>query len=237
MLGFLHRLDPRICLVLREHAVESLVVFLAKPVELGRLLFRHRLVSFRILAGYYGTADRKRRDIHRIVSLALVFVIHDLVLPFTYQCGRDDVVPLASTACGSQDTDMDDELLSAARAVRENAHAPYSGFKVGAALISEAGNHHVGCNVENVAYPEGTCAEAGAIAAMIAAGDCRIAAIAVIADSPAPVPPCGGCRQKIAEFAVGNVPVILATIGGEVLRTTVADLLPGAFDAAHMGRA
>ncbi|MBJ3762608.1 cytidine deaminase [Maribius pontilimi] len=132
---------------------------------------------------------------------------------------------------------MDDPLLMAARAVRENAHAPYSGFKVGAALRSVTGNRHVGCNVENVAYPEGTCAEAGAIAAMIAAGDTRIAEIAVIADSPEPVTPCGGCRQKIAEFADGDVPVTMATTSGKILRATVSELLPGAFDTGHMDRA
>ncbi|MCT4685248.1 MAG: cytidine deaminase [Roseicyclus sp.] len=125
-------------------------------------------------------------------------------------------------------------LIEDAAAVRLNAHAPYSGFKVGAALRSVEGRTHVGCNVENVAYPEGTCAEAGAIAAMIAAGDRRIAEVAVIADSPAPVPPCGGCRQKLAEFAAGDVVVTLATTRGATLVTTVAELLPGAFDAGHM---
>jgi cytidine deaminase len=125
-------------------------------------------------------------------------------------------------------------LIEDAAAVRLNAHAPYSGFKVGAALRSVEGRTHVGCNVENVAYPEGTCAEAGAIAAMIAAGDRRIAEVAVIADSPAPVPPCGGCRQKLAEFAAGDVVVTLATTRGATLVTTVAELLPGAFDAVHM---
>ena len=132
-------------------------------------------------------------------------------------------------------TDTRDLVPHAAR-VRENAHAPYSRFKVGAALRSVEGNLHLGCNVENVAYPEGTCAEAGAIAAMIAAGDRRIAEIAVIADSPAPVPPCGGCRQKLAEFADGEVSVTLATTDGLRLHTTVAELLPGAFDAGHMER-
>ncbi len=125
-------------------------------------------------------------------------------------------------------------LIEAARTVRENAYAPYSGFKVGAALRAAGGRVHVGCNVENVAYPEGTCAEAGAIAAMVAAGDTQIAEVAVIADSPAPVPPCGGCRQKIAEFARPDVPVTLATTDGETLVLTVAELLPGAFGAAHM---
>ena len=128
-------------------------------------------------------------------------------------------------------------LIQAATEVRLNAHAPYSGFKVGAALRSVEGHEHRGCNVENVAYPEGTCAEAGAIAAMIASGDTRIAEIAVIADSPSPVPPCGGCRQKLAEFADGDVKVTLATTSGTTFETTVADLLPGAFDAGYMAGA
>lgn len=125
-------------------------------------------------------------------------------------------------------------LREAATRVRDNAYAPYSRFKVGAALISDTGALHVGCNVENVAYPEGTCAEAGAIAAMCAAGDRRIAEVYVIADSPEPVPPCGGCRQKIAEFAAGDVMVTLATTAGKEKRMTVAELLPGLFSAAHM---
>ncbi|WP_186312382.1 cytidine deaminase [Cereibacter sediminicola] len=128
-------------------------------------------------------------------------------------------------------------LLEAATAVRENAYAPYSRFKVGAALRTVSGTVHAGCNVENVAYPEGTCAEAGAIAAMVAAGETRIAEMVVIADSPEPVPPCGGCRQKIAEFAAPEVSVTLCTTDGQTLRTTVADLLPGVFRAAHMDRA
>ena len=128
------------------------------------------------------------------------------------------------------------ELKQAARAVRENAHAPYSNFKVGAALRAASGAVYVGCNVENVAYPEGTCAEAGAIAAMVAAGEREIAEAYVIADSPDPVPPCGGCRQKLAEFAKGDVPVTLATTDGAEFATTVAALLPGAFGAGHMDR-
>ncbi|MBR2657996.1 MAG: cytidine deaminase [Loktanella sp.] len=127
-------------------------------------------------------------------------------------------------------------LIDTARAVRENAYVPYSKFKVGAAIRTTSGNVYAGCNVENVAYPEGTCAEAGAIAAMVAGGDTRIAEITVIADSPKPVSPCGGCRQKIAEFADGDVVVTLATMDGIVLHTTVAELLPGSFDAAYMSR-
>ncbi len=129
-----------------------------------------------------------------------------------------------------------DSLIAAARAARENAHAPYSGFPVGAALRTASGAVHAGCNVENVAYPEGTCAEAGAIAAMVAAGDRHIAELVVIADSPTPVPPCGGCRQKIAEFAARDVEVTLATLSGGTLTMTVGELLPGAFDLSHMAR-
>ncbi len=125
-------------------------------------------------------------------------------------------------------------LLDDARAVRENAYAPYSNFAVGAALRTTDGHVFTGINVENVAYPEGTCAEAGAIAAMCASGARDIAAIAVIADAPAPVPPCGGCRQKIAEFAGPDVVVTMGTMDGTVLEMTVAELLPGRFTVDHM---
>ena len=129
---------------------------------------------------------------------------------------------------------MATELETAARAVRENAYVPYSGFKVGAALLGADGAVYAGCNVENAAYPEGTCAEAGAIAAMVAAGETRIAEAFVIADSPEPVSPCGGCRQKLAEFAGPDTPVTLATLSGKTLCTTVGALLPGAFSDAYM---
>ena len=127
-------------------------------------------------------------------------------------------------------------LLLAATAVRAHAYAPYSRYKVGAAIRAGSGAVYVGCNVENVAYPEGTCAEAGAIAAMVAAGETRIDEVCVIADSPAPVPPCGGCRQKIAEFAAQDVRVTMHTTDGASNTMTVADLLPGLFTAAHMDR-
>lgn len=126
-------------------------------------------------------------------------------------------------------------LAQAARDVRENAHAPYSGFKVGAAIRAASGRVYVGCNVENAAYPEGTCAEAGAIAAMVAGGDSEIAEAYVIADAPRPVPPCGGCRQKLAEFAASDVTVTLATMDGAEAAHTVGALLPGAFDTSDMG--
>jgi cytidine deaminase len=126
------------------------------------------------------------------------------------------------------------DLLEAARRARENAHAPYSGFKVGAALRCPDGAIYAGCNVENAAYPEGTCAEAGAIAAMVAGGGTEIAEVLVVADGPEVVSPCGGCRQKLAEFAAPETPVILAGLQGERARTTVGALLPGAFLPGHL---
>lgn len=128
------------------------------------------------------------------------------------------------------------DLRTAALAVRENAHAPYSNFKVGAALRTASGAVFVGCNVENVAYPEGTCAEAGAIAAMVAAGERDLAEAYIVADCREPASPCGGCRQKLAEFAGKDVPVTMATVDGTEQQATVGTLLPGAFDAAHMER-
>jgi len=125
-------------------------------------------------------------------------------------------------------------LRDAALRIREKAYAPYSNFQVGAAIRTVSGTVYEGCNVENVAYPEGTCAEAGAIAAMIAGGEHEIAEVYVVAKSPTPVPPCGGCRQKLAEFGQGDVQVTLATVDGVEETWTLADLLPGAFTLSHM---
>ena len=130
----------------------------------------------------------------------------------------------------------DPELETAARAVRENAHVPYSRFKVGAAIRTASGRVFSGCNVENLAYPQGTCAEAGAIAAMCAAGEREIAEVLVIADAPDPVPPCGGCRQKLSEFAGAEVPVTMMTTDGLERTMTMDALLPGAFRPEHMSR-
>jgi cytidine deaminase len=127
-------------------------------------------------------------------------------------------------------------LIDEARAVRENAYVPYSRFKVGAAIRAGSGAVFRGCNVENVAYPEGTCAEAGAIAAMVAAGETELTEVAVIADSPTPVSPCGGCRQKLAEFGSHDVKVTLATTDGQSFETTIGALLPGVFSTEHMNR-
>lgn len=127
-------------------------------------------------------------------------------------------------------------LVDDARRIRDHAYAPYSKFKVGAALRTTSGNVYVGVNVENAAYPEGTCAEAGAIAAMIAGGDTEIAEIAIIADCPEPLTPCGGCRQKLAEFGKPDTRVVMTTMDGKQAEMSMAELLPGAFGAAHMGR-
>ena len=121
------------------------------------------------------------------------------------------------------------ELIETATRVRENAHAPYSRFRVGAAVLDEAGRIHVGANVENAAYPEGICAETAAIAAMVAAGGRRIAAIAIVGDGPARCTPCGGCRQRIREFAAPDTPVHIAGPEGIRKSFTLDELLPFSF--------
>jgi cytidine deaminase len=126
------------------------------------------------------------------------------------------------------------DLFEAARAVREHAYAPFSHFKVGAALRSTSGRIYVGCNVENSAYPEGLCAEAGAIAAMIANGDTQIAEVCIVSGDSRPASPCGGCRQKLAEFAPDATPIHLATVHGIDHTQPLGDLLPGAFRPDHL---
>ena len=125
-------------------------------------------------------------------------------------------------------------LIEAAQAVRENAYVPYSGFKVGVALRAASGAVFVGCNVENAAYPEGTCAEAGAISAMVAAGETQLVEVVVIGGSDEPVTPCGGCRQRLAEFGAPDVPVTMRTPSGRQSVMTIAELLPGGFSRHHM---
>lgn len=121
--------------------------------------------------------------------------------------------------------------LKAAKSAADNAYAPYSDFRVGAVVIDTDGDAHVGCNVENAAYPEGTCAEAGAIAAMVAAGKRDIAAVVVWASdsSTEPTTPCGGCRQKIGEFAIEDCVIYCAGPDVERVRFSLSELLPSAF--------
>jgi cytidine deaminase len=125
-------------------------------------------------------------------------------------------------------------LIAAARAARAHAYAPYSNFPVGAALRGADGRVFAGANVENAAYPLGQCAEASAIGQMIAAGERRIAALVVIGGDQ-PCPPCGGCRQRLAEFAAPETPIYLCTPDGRLLHsTTLGALLPLAFGPAAM---
>lgn len=122
-----------------------------------------------------------------------------------------------------------DTLFSAASDARARAHAPYSGFLVGAALVDETGRTYAGCNVENAAYPVGTCAEAGAIAAMVAGGGRRILEILVMGHGPALVTPCGACRQRIREFAEPSAMIHVAGQEGIRRSFTLEDLLPASF--------
>ncbi|MFO1215437.1 MAG: cytidine deaminase [Burkholderiaceae bacterium] len=133
--------------------------------------------------------------------------------------------------------DAQQALLQAARAARRNAYAPYSHFAVGAALLDEQGRVHAGCNVENAAYPQGLCAEAGALSAMVAAGGRRVAALLLVGEGPSLLTPCGGCRQKLREFAAPDTPVLVADAQGIRQGFTLAQLLPHAFGPEHLGPA
>jgi homotetrameric cytidine deaminase len=126
--------------------------------------------------------------------------------------------------------DTPELLLRAADSAMQNAHAPYSEFKVGAALRAPSGAVYTGANVENAAYPQGQCAEASAIGALVAAGEGEIAAVAVVAEKTDFCPPCGGCRQRLSEFAGPDTPVHLGRPGGERRTLTLAELLPLSFD-------
>ncbi|MXP63368.1 cytidine deaminase [Roseomonas sp. M0104] len=133
---------------------------------------------------------------------------------------------------------MSDPLVEAALAARARAYAPYSRFAVGAALRTAEGAIHAGCNVENAAYPQGTCAEAGAIAAMALAGGGRIAEVVVAGGGAAPCTPCGGCRQKIREFAAPDTLVRMVDAEGRLLlRATLAELLPHSFGPDNLAGA
>lgn len=127
-------------------------------------------------------------------------------------------------------------LFTAARAAQAHAYAPYSRFRVGSAILAPSGQIYSGCNVENAAYPVGTCAEAGAIAAMIAGGETRIIAIMVTGDGEGLVTPCGACRQRIREFAGPDVLVHIAGPEGIRERFTLSNLLPHAFGPDNLSK-
>jgi cytidine deaminase len=125
-------------------------------------------------------------------------------------------------------------LFEAAKAAQSRAYAPYSRFSVGAAIRAGSGAIYAGCNVENAAYPQGACAETGAISAMVLAGETRIAEILVIGDGEGLVTPCGGCRQRIREFASAETPVHIAGPLGLRATFTLAELLPHSFGPEHL---
>ena len=120
-----------------------------------------------------------------------------------------------------------EELIAAAKAVRDRAHAPYSEYAVGAAVLTSDGSVFSGCNVENASYGLSVCAERHAVAAAVAAGCREISGLAVVTSSKPPASPCGACRQVLAEF--GDFPVVLANLDGDRRTTTVRQLLPDAF--------
>lgn len=127
-----------------------------------------------------------------------------------------------------------DALFAAATAAQARAYAPYSRFRVGAAILAEDGAVYPGCNVENAAYPVGACAEAGAISAMVAGGSRAIRAILVVGPGEELVTPCGACRQRIREFAAPETPVLIAGTDGVRARFSFAELLPASFGPANL---
>jgi homotetrameric cytidine deaminase len=160
---------------------------------------------------------------------------HERVAHLRDELGIDDPIPVSYSDMIEPDTPSPEELLAAAEAVMRNAYAPYSNFPVGAALRTSSGAIFTGANVENAAYPQGQCAEASAIGAMVAGGETRITAVAVVAERLDICPPCGGCRQRLKEFAAPDTPVYLGRPGGPVQATTVGELLPLAFDEGSLG--
>ncbi len=125
----------------------------------------------------------------------------------------------------------DKKLIETAKRARERAYGQYSGYSVGCALVDDNGRIHSGCNVENETYPLGACAETGAISAMVVTGGRRIVTIAVVGgyDEPATCTPCGGCRQRIAEFADDETRILMIDESGEWTEHTIQSLLPSSF--------
>ncbi|RYL91582.1 cytidine deaminase [Sporolactobacillus sp. THM7-4] len=128
----------------------------------------------------------------------------------------------------------DTQLIEAARQAMKGAYVPYSHFHVGAALLTKSGKIFKGFNIENAAYPVCNCAERTAIFKAFSEGEKEYAALAVIAETGRPVPPCGACRQVMSELCPPDMRVILANTSGDVLETTVSELLPGAFQSEDM---
>ena len=127
-----------------------------------------------------------------------------------------------------------ERLLEAARSARSRAYAPYSRFAVGAAVLDDQDRIHAGCNVENAAYPQGSCAETAAISAMVLAGGKRVRALLVVGEGKELVTPCGGCRQRLREFADASTPVLVAGRDGVRERFTLGELLPHSFGPENL---
>ena len=126
-------------------------------------------------------------------------------------------------------------LFAAAREAYDNAYAPYSKFPVGAAVLTPEGEIFSGANVENAAYPQGWCAETSALSAMVRAGRRRVAEVCVVGGGTGLCTPCGGCRQKLREFAGPDTPVHIAGPDGVRARFTLAELLPESFGPENLG--
>lgn len=127
-------------------------------------------------------------------------------------------------------------LIQEAIEARKQAYTPYSKFKVGAAVLTTSGHVFRGCNIENASYGLTNCAERTAIFKAVSEGEPRVEAIAIVADTEGPVSPCGACRQVIAEFSDNNTKVYLSNLKGDLLETSIAELLPGFFKSTDMGK-
>lgn len=126
------------------------------------------------------------------------------------------------------------ELITEALKARDMAYAPYSKFQVGAALLTKDGKVYRGCNIENAAYSMCNCAERTALFKAVSEGDTEFLMLAVAADTPGPVSPCGACRQVISELCTKDVIVVLTNLQGQIKEMTVEELLPGAFSSEDL---
>ncbi len=130
---------------------------------------------------------------------------------------------------------MIEDLISKAKKAHQRSYAPYSKFHVGAAILADDGRLYAGCNVENAAYPQGLCAEAGAISAMICGGGKSIETILIYSEAERPIYPCGGCRQKISEFAHHKTQVFIASKNGVRHQIPFAEIMPFSFTDEDLG--
>jgi cytidine deaminase len=145
-----------------------------------------------------------------------------------------DSMTLLKTEAAALSPAVLDQLWSAARAAHARAYAPYSHYSVGAAIVDEHGAIHAGCNIENAAYPQGWCAEASALSALVMAGARQVRGVLVVGTGGAWITPCGGCRQKLREFAAGDFPIVSASLEALGPVHSLEQLLPHSFGPAHL---